>query len=272
MTSSSVTVKGRDGVTDGTDSYIVRIQDVSHQALQGGRVIDVHSHIDIDVRGNEFVSIVGPSGCGKTTLLHMVAGLPPHFPPTEGLILVGDVEVRGPSRDRVMVFQDHAVYPWLTVEDNIKFGLPKKTRKTSQDLIDHYLVLTGLTKFRQSYPFQLSIGMRQRVGLARALAMQPMLLLLDEPFASVDALTRQELQAELLEIWQAERMTVLLVTHSVEEAIVLSTRVIVLSKPPSHVIGDIPITLTKARSVEALRQDVGYLKVHGEVSELLGVL
>ena len=239
--------------------------------MQRGRWLTILDNVNVTVKDREFLSVVGPSGCGKTTLLHMIAGLPPHFPPKTGSIEVGSKIVRGPGRDRVMVFQDHAVYPWLTVEDNIRFGLREKTSREGDEIVDRYLGLMKLDQFRKAHPFQLSIGMRQRVGLARALAMQPKVLLMDEPFASVDALTRLELQRELLQIWELEQMTVVFVTHSIDEAIALASRVLVLSPPPTGLVGDLPVDLPHPRSHEELRSNATYLALHRHISELLGV-
>jgi len=190
--------------------------------------------IDLEVMDGEFVCILGPSGCGKTTLLRIIAGLEKQ---TKGRILLKGVEVTGPGPDRGMVFQEFALFPWRTVRRNVEFGLeikgvpPEKRREISQRYID----LVGLKGFEDSHPNQLSGGMKQRVGIARALANEPAILLMDEPFGALDAQTRNQMQKELLHIWAETKKTVIFITHSVDEAVFLADRVIVLTSRPGRV-------------------------------------
>lgn len=208
--------------------------------MSRGRKVPVLEDFSLHVDPSEFLCIVGPSGCGKSTFLNLVAGLKPAYPPRSGQIYVYGKRVTGPGRERMMVFQSHAVFPWLNVRENVGFALraahvPSSERKA---IVDHYLQLVGLQEFASAFPHELSGGMKQRVGLARALVTRPALLLMDEPFASVDALTRKTLQQELRRIWDAERRTVVFVTHSIEEALVLGTRILVLSNRPACILMD----------------------------------
>lgn len=212
-----------------------------------GRAVEALGGIDLEVRRGEFVALVGPSGCGKTTLLLLVAGLES---PSSGRILLEGEPVRGSSSERTLVFQEHTLFPWLTALDNVAFGLrvagvpPRERRARALELLESL----GLGGFATSYPHQLSGGMQQRVAIARALAVSPQLLLLDEPFASVDALTREALQEELLRVWQARGPTVLFVTHSVEEALRLADRVVVLSQRPGRVRAEFVLSMARPRS------------------------
>jgi sulfonate transport system ATP-binding protein len=199
--------------------------------------------VSLTIHPGEFVSIVGGSGCGKTTLLRIVAGLETDF---EGVVSLDASRITGPSLDRGVVFQEHRLLPWLSVRDNVAFGKTRKPRASSPG-ISHYLDLVGLADVADAYPHQLSGGMSQRVAIARALAGQPEVLLLDEPFASLDALTRTRMQEELLRIWQAERTTVLLVTHDIEEAVFLAERVIIMSAQPGTVRTIVHVDLPRPR-------------------------
>jgi NitT/TauT family transport system ATP-binding protein len=188
--------------------------------------------MDLDIEDGEFVTIVGPSGCGKSTFLRIVAGL---IPPSAGTI---ELSVRDPRHATAMVFQDYSIYPWKKVLDNVRFGLDIMgvPKKEGNERARRYLSRIGLADRADSYPSTLSGGMRQRVAIARALAVEPEILLMDEPFAALDAQLRQVLQDELLELWQADRRTVLFVTHSLEEAILLADRVVVMSARPGRIM------------------------------------
>ncbi|MFI5340581.1 MAG: ABC transporter ATP-binding protein [Candidatus Methylomirabilales bacterium] len=222
--------------------------------LYAGRHVTAVTDVSLEIHTGEFVSIVGPSGCGKTTLLNMVAGF---IPPSEGEILLADRQVRGPGPDRGVVFQNFALFPWKSVLDNVAFG-PKMRgvpREERQRIAREYVALVGLTGAEGRYPNELSGGMQQRVGVARALANNPDLLLMDEPFASVDAQTRMTLQEELTRIWEARHPTILFVTHDVDEAVFLSDRVIVLSKSPGTVRAEISIALPRPRTWSRMVED-----------------
>jgi NitT/TauT family transport system ATP-binding protein len=202
--------------------------------------------INLTVKDKEFVSLVGPSGCGKTTLLMMAAGLQA---PSSGSVTAGDRAVVGPGPERAVVFQQFALFPWKTVWDNIDFGLKCKRvdRATRAEAITHYIGLMGLSGHEHAYPHQLSGGMQQRVALARSYVLKPEVLLMDEPFGALDAQTRMEMQAELLHITRGEPRTTVFVTHSVEEAVFLSDRVVVLSARPGVIRTIIDITEIRKR-------------------------
>lgn len=236
--------------------------------LYAGRHVTAVSDVSLEIHTGEFVSIVGPSGCGKTTLLNMVAGF---IPPSEGEILLGSRQVKGPGPDRGVVFQNFALFPWKTVLDNVAFGLKMRglAREERERIAGEYVVLVGLSGAEGRYPNELSGGMQQRVGVARALANSPDLLLMDEPFASVDAQTRMTLQEELTRIWEARHPTILFVTHDVDEAVFLSDRVIVLSKPPGTVRAEIPIALPRPRSWSRAVEDSAFKTLVAKVLALV---
>lgn len=192
------------------------------------------SGFDMEVRNGEFICLLGPSGCGKTTVLRIIAGL---LPATSGSITLNGEEISGPGSDRGMVFQEFGLFPWRTVKRNIEFGLDiqKKGEQEKEEISKRYIELVGLTGFENSHPNQLSGGMKQRVGIARALASNPAILLMDEPFGALDAQTRNQMQKELLRIWQETKKTIIFVTHSVDEAVFLADRVVVLTSRPGKV-------------------------------------
>ena len=207
------------------------------------------ANIDLEVREGEFLCVVGPSGCGKSTLLSLVAG---HDHPTAGEVWTDGEPVREPGPDRMVIFQEHALFPWLTVRQNVEFGprmlgLP---RREWHDRCDYYLRLVHLSKFESSYIHQLSGGMKQRVALARALAAEPNLLLMDEPFAALDAQTRDLLHDELERIWSETGKTVVFVTHNVREAVRLGDRIILMTFRPGRVKSEFRVTLPRPRSLE----------------------
>jgi len=212
----------------------------------GGREVTALQDIDLDVAKGEFVCLLGPSGCGKSTLLNAVAGFDP---PTSGELNALGKPVLAPGPERAMVFQEYALFPWMTVERNVAFGLevrgepPARIRK----IVDRLLAKLGLSDFRDRFPKDLSGGMRQRVAIARVLAIDPPLLLMDEPFGALDALTRRSLQDELLRIWAEDRKTVLFVTHGIEESIYLADRVVVMTYRPGTVKRIVPVTLPRPR-------------------------
>lgn len=189
--------------------------------------------VDLDIYDNEFICVVGPSGCGKSTLLNIIAGL---HEPSAGEVLVDGVKVEGTGVDRGVVFQQYALFPWLTVKKNVEFGLKLRKDLTPQqrdEIAMKYIKMVGLEKFVDSYPKELSGGMKQRVAIARAYAVNPSILLMDEPFGALDAQTRTQLQTELLRTWEEEQKTCFFITHDVEEAILLASRVVVMSPGPA---------------------------------------
>lgn len=208
-------------------------------------------NFDLTVDNNQFVSIIGPSGCGKSTFLLLVAGLDK---PTSGRITCDGKLITSPDPKRAIVFQEYLLFPWQTVRKNIEFGprVNGVTKENRKEISESLINLIGLTGFENQYPHELSGGMKQRVAIARALANRPDILLMDEPFGALDALTREMLQAELMRIWQSARCTVLFVTHSITEAVFLSDRVVIMSARPGRIISDITIELPRPRSRETL--------------------
>jgi NitT/TauT family transport system ATP-binding protein len=206
-------------------------------------------HIDLQVTPGEFLCIVGPSGCGKSTLLHLIAGLQE---PTSGTVLVDNRVVTGPGTDRILIFQELGLFPWLKVGENVEFGMKMKgvARAERRDKVESYLRLVHLLEFKDSYIHQLSGGMRQRVALARALATEPDVLLMDEPFAALDAQTRDLLHDELERIWAETRRTIIFVTHNVREAARLGDRVALLTFRPGRLKREFPIELPRPRLIE----------------------
>jgi len=222
--------------------------------------------VSLEVAAGEFACIVGPSGCGKTTVLNLVAGF---IPATSGEILLDGRPVKGPGADRGVVFQSFALFPWRTVLDNVAFG-PKMRgigKLEREQIAREYLALAKLSDAAGRYPNELSGGMQQRVGVVRALANEPDVLLMDEPFASVDAQTRMTLQEELTRIWQEKRPTVLFITHDVAEAVFLGNRVIVLSK--GQVLEEIAVDLPRPRAWDALNEDDRFKALTGRVLQLV---
>jgi len=209
--------------------------------------------VGLAIEDGEFVSIVGPSGCGKTTFLSVVDGL---VPATAGRILVDGAAVTRPGPDRAVVFQDASLLPWRTVLGNVRYGLEclRVPRREARERAAHFVALVGLAGFEHNYPYELSGGMQQRVNLARALVMDPKILLMDEPFAALDAQTREAMQEELLRIWQAAGKTVLFVTHQIDEAIFLSDRVIVFSARPGRVRASIAVDIERPRALRLKRE------------------
>ena len=221
--------------------------------------------VNFTVNHNEFCSVLGHSGCGKTTLLTMVAGFEQ---PTSGQLLLDGQPVGKPGRERSMIFQDYALFHWLTVEQNIAFGLEMKKlpREQRRSIVKDYISLVGLSGFEHRYPHQLSGGMRQRVSIARALAVDPQVLLMDEPFAALDAQNRSLMQQEMVRIWDRARKTCLLVTHSIDEAITLSDRILVMTRRPGTIKADLVVDLPRPRveddpQVMALKRQIKELSI-----------
>ncbi|HTP65918.1 MAG TPA: ABC transporter ATP-binding protein, partial [Geobacteraceae bacterium] len=200
--------------------------------------------INLSIKPGEFVSIVGASGCGKSTLLRIIAGLENGH---DGTVSLGDRRIRGPGLDRGMVFQEHRLIPWLTVEENVAFGLNGLKNGKREAIVREHLELVGLANFARALPHQLSGGMAQRVAIARALVNQPKLLLLDEPFGSLDAMTKIQMQQEILRIWEVEQTTMVLVTHDIDEAIYLGDRVVVMSSRPGTLKRIVAVELHRPR-------------------------
>jgi ABC-type nitrate/sulfonate/bicarbonate transport system ATPase subunit len=219
---------------------------VAKHYIVDNRPLPVLDRIDIDLRRGEFLSIVGASGCGKSTLLRLVAGLDSAF---QGEILLDGQPIAGPGAERGMVFQDHRLFPWLTIEGNVALGLDSLdlAPRVKNDRIAELLELVGLSGFAKAYPSQLSGGMAQRAAIARALVSEPEILLMDEPFGALDSLTRVYLQEELLRIWERRQVTVIVVTHDVEEAVYLSDTVVVMEPRPGRICGSLAVDLPRPR-------------------------
>jgi ABC-type nitrate/sulfonate/bicarbonate transport system ATPase subunit len=224
----------------------VTVRDLSKSFTLNGQRLDVLRDLRLDIRGGEILAIVGPSGCGKTTLLRVLAGLER---PDGGEVLIDTVPVDGVGTERAIIFQEPRLLPWLTVLDNVAFGLEVRgePKAAAQDRARHYVRLVGLAEFENAYPRQLSGGMAQRVGIARALTVQPEILLLDEPLGALDAMTKITMQEELARIWQEEAVTMVLVTHDLEEAIYLADRVLVMPKEKGAAMRLIDIDLDRPR-------------------------
>jgi NitT/TauT family transport system ATP-binding protein len=231
---------------------ILTVEDLNIGYRQPGGWISVLDGISFDVFEREFICFVGPSGCGKTTLLRLVAGLEQ---PTNGRVYLDGEEVRNPRRDVGMVFQEPTLMDWRTVEKNVMLPLELNghRREENRRQVESLLDLVGLSGFEAAYPAQLSGGMAQRVALARALVHDPRLLLLDEPFGALDAMTRERMGQELLRVWRARRKTVLMVTHSVNEAIFLADRVLVLSQRPASIQAEIAVDLPRPREIDLMQ-------------------
>jgi len=220
--------------------------------------------ISLDVRDGEFVCILGPSGCGKSTLLNIVGGF---VQPTSGNVMIDDERVTGPDPRRIFVFQERGVFPWLTVEGNIGFGLFRLADEEKRNRIAYYVQLVGLRGFEHAYPRELSGGMKQRLEVARALAVNPDVLYLDEPFGALDSITRLQMRRELLRIWQAERKTVLFVTHDIEESVQLADRVVVMSQRPAHIQRIVDIDIEHPRDLSSPR----YIELRDSIFAEIGL-
>jgi NitT/TauT family transport system ATP-binding protein len=218
------------------------------------------SDVSFTVHDKEFICLLGPSGCGKSTLLKMSAGF--EFPDSGSVTADGEV-VTKPHPDRGMVFQDYALFPWLTVEQNIAFGLDVKgvERRLIKEKVDRFVSLVGLKGFEKAHPYQLSGGMKQRVGIARMLAMSPKVLLMDEPFGALDAFTRMEMQEELMNLWTSEPFTTVFVTHDVEEAVYLADRIVVMTSRPGKIKTIVPVPLARPRT----RTDYDFTQIRTHV-------
>lgn len=231
-------------------SPILEIRNVSKTFDLNGHSIEALRNANLSVRKGEFICLIGASGCGKSTLLRMIAGFET---PTSGNVMMWDKPISGPNPSRGMVFQDYGLFPWLTVRENIGFG-PKslgRTKKEIAETSDKFIELVGLQKFADAHPHQLSGGMKQRVAIARVLANDAEVVLMDEPFGALDAMTRERLQDELTEIWARTKLTVLFVTHAIEEAIFLADRVVVMSPGPGRIDSEYLIDIPRPRDVAA---------------------
>jgi NitT/TauT family transport system ATP-binding protein len=229
-----------------------------------GHPISVLQDITLEVAEGEFVCILGPSGCGKSTLLNVVGGF---LAPSRGRVMIDGEPVSGPDPRRIFVFQERGLFPWLTTEENIGFGLDRVERGERRARIERYVEMVGLEGFERAFPHELSGGMKQRVEVARALAMNPDMLYLDEPFGALDSITRLNLRRELLRIWNAERKTILFVTHDIEESVQLADRIVVLSQRPAVVRRIVEMDLPHPRDLSSRR----YLEMRDSICEVIGL-
>jgi nitrate/nitrite transport system ATP-binding protein len=247
------------------------LQSVNKSFQRGNTVTDVLKGISLDVERGEYISLIGHSGCGKSTLLNIIAGL---TPASSGTVLLEDKHVQGPGPDKAVVFQNHSLLPWLTVFENVKLAVDKvwklESKKQRAERVIANLHLVQMAHARDKRPSELSGGMKQRVGIARALAMQPKILLLDEPFGALDALTRAHLQDQVMQIQQTLRNTVVMITHDVDEAVLLSDRIVMLTNGPSATIGDIhEVKLARPRRRLDLVSDPVYIRAREAVLKFL---
>jgi NitT/TauT family transport system ATP-binding protein len=237
----------------------LRMQHVSMVFERDGKTTHVLDDINLDVQDGEFICLVGPSGCGKSTLLNVMGGF---LSPTSG-----SVAIDGPDPRRILVFQERGVFPWLTVEGNIGFGLSKLSDAERKQRIAHYVQLVRLQGFEHTYPSDLSGGMKQRLQVARALAVNPDILYLDEPFGALDSVTRFIMRGELLRIWQTERRTIIFVTHDIDEAVQLADRVVVLSSRPAKIQDILTIDIAHPRNLSSPR----YLELRDQLAQKIGL-
>jgi NitT/TauT family transport system ATP-binding protein len=242
----------------------LRIQHLGKVFERDGEAVSALEDINFDVTEGEFICIVGPSGCGKSTLLNVLAGF---LPSTSGSVTINGEAVSGPDPRRIMVFQERGVFPWLTVEGNIGFGLSKLPRAQREERIAHYVQTVRLQGFENAYPSDLSGGMKQRLQVARALAVNPDILYLDEPFGALDSITRVIMRGELLRIWQTERRTILFVTHDIDEAVQMADRVVVLSSRPARIKEVLTIDIPHPRNISSPR----YLGLRDELLKQIGL-
>ncbi len=247
----------------------VRGVTVRYDIARTGTSLTAVEGVDLDIAEGEFVTVLGPSGCGKTTVMNVIAGL---VKPTEGSVTVDGRTVTGPGPDRAVVFQDYALLPWRSVFDNVRFGLEMQQSLNSGDWrerVQNAIELVGLAGFEQSYPRELSGGMQQRVGLARAIVAEPRILLMDEPLGAVDALTREVMRDEIEKLITATGKTVIFITHSIEEAILLGDRIVVFKSHPGAILEEITVDLPRPRSERGAQSDPRYLELRDHLWDVL---
>ena len=237
---------------------------ISMAFTRDGNVTPVLDNVSMEAAAGEFVCLLGPSGCGKSTMLNILAGF---LEPTRGEVLIDGEAVHGPDPRRIFVFQERGVFPWLTVEGNVGFGLFNLPQEERERKIAYYIKLVGLQGFEKAYPMELSGGMKQRLEVARALAVNPDMLLLDEPFGALDSITRLLMRVELLRIWEAEKKTIVFVTHDIEEAIQLADRVLVMSARPAKIQRVVEIDIPHPRDISSPR----YLELRDGIFEQIGL-
>ena len=251
-------------VTSRTASPKLRTSGINMTFQRDGTSTRVLENIDLEVSQGEFLCLLGPSGCGKSTLLNICAGF---LAPSSGKVTIDNEPVTGPDPRRIFVFQERGVFPWLSVEGNIGFGLFKLPKSEQRDRIAHYIRLVGLQGFEKAYPQELSGGMKQRLEVARALAVNPDMLFLDEPFGALDSITRLVMRGELLRIWEAEKKTIVFVTHDIDEAVQLADRVVVMSTRPATIQRVVDIDIDHPRDISSAR----YLELRDGIFNEIGL-
>lgn len=242
----------------------LRAEGINMIFRRDGKQTSVLDNVSLDVREGEFICLLGPSGCGKSTMLNAMAGF---LAPTSGTVTIDGEAVTGPDPRRIFVFQERGVFPWLTVEGNIGFGLFKLSQEERERRISYYVKLVGLQGFEKAYPQELSGGMKQRLEVARALAVNPDMLFLDEPFGALDSITRLIMRGELLRIWEKEKKTIIFVTHDIEEAVQLADRVVVMSARPAKIQQIVEIDIEHPRDISSPR----YLELRDGIFEQIGL-
>jgi len=252
--------------TSATEPGVIQVNDVwmTFPGKRSEGPVNVLENANLTVRKGEFVCIVGPSGCGKSTLLNIIGGF---LRQSRGQVSVEGVTVKGPDPGRIFVFQENGVFPWLTVAENIGFGLLNKSADYREKRVRHYIDMVGLTGFEKSYPRELSGGMRQRVEIARALAAEARVLYMDEPFGALDFITRLKMRADLVRIWQTEGQTIIFVTHDIEEAVQLADRVLVMSKRPATIKEEVIVDMPRPRDLD----DPRYLATRDRIFSIMGM-
>jgi len=270
MSAGTEDVVGRRGGGDGDVVIAASGLRVGYRKLREKVELVVLEDIDLEIRRGEFIAIVGPSGCGKTTFINVVAGL---VEPWAGTMEIDGRPVDGPGPDRAMVFQDYALMPWRTVEANVAFGLEFQRNgppaAEAKQRVDRYIEMVGLKGFEASFPHELSGGMKQRVGIARALVCEPEILLADEPFGAVDAMTREGMQAELERIIATTGQTVVMITHSIDEAITLADRIVVISHRPGRIREVLDVDIERPRADQDVKADPEYVRLREHIWGML---
>ena len=242
----------------------IRAENVSMVFKRDGKSTSVLDDVSLEIKEGEFICLLGPSGCGKSTLLNIIAGF---LSPSQGEVTIDSEKVTGPDSRRIFVFQERGVFPWLTVEGNIGFGLFKLPKEEQERRIAHYIQMVGLQGFEKAYPQEMSGGMKQRLEVARALAVNPDVMFLDEPFGALDSITRLIMRGELLRIWEAEKKTIVFVTHDIEESIQLADRVVVISARPAKIQSIVEIDIEHPRDLSSPR----YLELRDGIFEQIGL-
>ena len=268
--SNSSPTKSNSATLDGTKFLEIDNVIKSYPSANGGEMV-ILDGINFTIREDEYISVIGHSGCGKSTLLKIVAGLEK---PTAGMVRLEGKEIRKPGAERMMVFQQYSLLPWLTVQENVRLAVDEVFKKASpvekKQMVSEHLAMVNLTQAANKYPDELSGGMKQRVGIARALAIRPKMLLMDEPFGALDALTRRKLQKQVLDIWESHRQAVMMITHDVDEAIYMSDRIVMMTNGPHAKIGEIlEVPFPHPRDRQAIRESKEYYELRNHALNFL---